>query len=56
MIGQLAQQIDALKRQARQAVRYRRSRREVRQAEAMLFHLRCLAAEQKSRRPSTPRT
>src|SRR5262245_26531721 len=46
VIGQLAQQIDALKRQARQAVRYRNVSAQVRQAEAMLFHLRYLAAEQ----------
>jgi chromosome segregation protein len=46
VIGQLAQQIDALKRQARQAVRYKNVSGQVRRAEAMLFHLRFLAAEQ----------
>jgi chromosome segregation protein len=46
VIGQLAQQIEALKRQARQAVRYKNVSAQVRQAEAMLFHLRYLAAEQ----------
>ena len=44
VIGQLAQQIDALKRQARQAVRYRQVSADVRKAEATLFHLRWLAA------------
>src|SRR5499427_1521465 len=46
VIGQLAQQIEALKRQARQAVRYRNVSGQVRRAEAMLFHLRWIAAEQ----------
>src|SRR5438132_338282 len=46
VIGQLAQQIDALKRQARQAVRYKNVSAQVRTAEAMLFHLRYLAASQ----------
>jgi chromosome segregation protein len=46
VLGQLSQQIEALKRQARQAVRYRNVSAQVRQAEAMLFHLRYLAAEQ----------
>lgn len=46
VIGQLAQQMDALKRQARQAVRYRNVSGQVRRAEAMLFHLRWVAAEQ----------
>src|SRR5262245_13427001 len=46
VIGQLAQQIEALKRQARQAVRYRNVSGQVRRAEAMLFHLRYLAANQ----------
>ncbi|HMK79047.1 MAG TPA: chromosome segregation protein SMC [Xanthobacteraceae bacterium] len=44
VIGQLAQQMDALKRQARQAVRYRQVSAEVRKAEATLFHLRWLTA------------
>jgi chromosome segregation protein len=46
VIGQLAQQIDALKRQARQAVRYKNVSGQVRRAEAMLFHLRYVEAEQ----------
>src|SRR5215470_10468530 len=46
VIGQLAQQIDGLKRQARQAVRYKNVSGQVRRAEAMLFHLRWIAAEQ----------
>jgi chromosome segregation protein len=46
VIGQLAQQIEALKRQARQAVRYRNVSGQVRRAEAMLFHLRFVAANQ----------
>src|SRR6188474_1368187 len=44
VIGQLAQQIDALKRQARQAVKYKQVSADVRKAEATLFHLRFLAA------------
>ncbi len=40
VIGQLAQQIDSLKRQARQAVRYRSLSQKVREAEATLFHVR----------------
>ena len=40
VVKQLASQIDALKRQARQAIRYRNVSAEVRKAEAMLFHLR----------------
>ena len=44
VIGQLAGQIDGLKRQARQAIRYREVAAKVRKAEAMLFHLRWLAA------------
>src|SRR5436309_3485641 len=44
VIGQLAQQIDALKRQARQAVKYKQVSAEVRKAEATLFHLRWVAA------------
>src|SRR5436305_729627 len=43
-IGQLAQQIDALKRQARQAVKYKQVSADVRKAEATLFHLRWVAA------------
>jgi chromosome segregation protein len=45
VIGQLAGQIDALKRQARQAVRYKAVAAQVRKAEASLFHLRHLAAK-----------
>src|SRR6516165_7228870 len=44
VIAQLAGQIDALKRQARQAVRYRAVAERVRKAEATLFHLRWVAA------------
>ncbi|MPZ57287.1 MAG: AAA family ATPase [Rhizobiales bacterium] len=44
VIGQLTAQIDALKRQARQAIRYRAVSAEVRKAEAMLYHLRFVAA------------
>lgn len=46
VIGQLAGQIDGLKRQARQAIRYREVAAKVRKAEAMLFHLRWLAANE----------
>jgi chromosome segregation protein len=45
VIGQLATQIDALKRQARQAVRYRTVSQQVRTAEAALFHLRFVNAQ-----------
>jgi chromosome segregation protein len=45
VIGQLAGQMDALKRQARQAVRYRNVAAQVRKAEATLFHLRWVAAQ-----------
>src|SRR5450631_1422279 len=44
VIGQLAGQIDGLKKQARQAIRYREVASKVRRAEAMLFHLRWLGA------------
>jgi chromosome segregation protein len=40
VIGQLAAQMDGLKRQARQAVRYKAVSAQVRRAEATLFHLR----------------
>ena len=40
VIGQLASQIDGLKKQARQAIRYRTVSAQVRKTEAMLFHLR----------------
>ncbi len=42
VIGQLAGQIDGLKKQARQAIRFREVAAKVRKAEAMLFHLRWL--------------
>ncbi|HEV2627482.1 MAG TPA: chromosome segregation protein SMC [Pseudolabrys sp.] len=44
VIGQLAAQMDALKKQARQAVRYRTVSAQVRKAEATLYHLRWTAA------------
>src|SRR6266852_328406 len=44
VIGQLAGQVDGLKKQARQAIRYREVASKVRKAEAMLFHLRWLGA------------
>lgn len=44
VIGQLASQIDGLKKQARQAIRYREVAAKVRKAEAMLFHLRWIQA------------
>jgi chromosome segregation protein len=43
VITQLAGQVDALKRQARQAVRYRVVAEQIRKAEATLFHLRWIA-------------
>ena len=45
VIGQLATQMDALKKQARQAVRYRNVSTQVRRAEATLYHLRWTAAD-----------
>jgi chromosome segregation protein len=44
VVKQLAAQIEALKRQARQAIRYRAVSAEVRKTEAILFHLRWIAA------------
>ena len=44
VIGQLATQMEGLKRQARQAVRYRNIAGQLRKVEATLFHLRWLAA------------
>jgi chromosome segregation protein len=44
VIGQLGAQVDGLKKQARQAIRYRDVAAKVRKAEAMLFHLRWLEA------------
>src|SRR5882724_3307727 len=45
VIGQLSGQIDALKRQARQAVRYRALSQNIRKGEAALFHLRLVQAK-----------
>ena len=45
VIGQLAGQVAALKTQARQAVRYRNISSQVRRTEALLFHLRWIAAQ-----------
>src|ERR1700757_3664762 len=45
VIGQLAAQVASLKTQARQAVRYRNISGQVRKTEALLFHLRGLAAQ-----------
>ena len=44
VVGQLAAQIDGLKKQARQAIRYRTVSSQVRKAEATLYHLRWTAA------------
>ncbi len=44
VIGQLAGQVEGLKKQARQAIRYREVAAKVRKAEATLFHLRWLEA------------
>ena len=44
VIGQLTGQVDALKKQARQAVRYRTVSAQVRKQEATLYHLRWTAA------------
>jgi chromosome segregation protein len=44
VIGQLAGQIEGLKKQARQAIRFREVAAKVRKAEAMLYHLRWLEA------------
>jgi chromosome segregation protein len=45
VIVQLATQMDGLKRQARQAVRYRNVAAQIRKSEATLFHLRWVAAQ-----------
>jgi chromosome segregation protein len=45
VIGQLSSQIDGLKKQARQAIRYRTVSAQVRRYEAMLFHLRFVSAQ-----------
>ncbi|MDB5633220.1 MAG: chromosome segregation protein [Tardiphaga sp.] len=44
VIGQLSGQMEGLKKQARQAIRYREVAQKVRKAEATLFHLRWLQA------------
>src|SRR6187399_1652421 len=44
VIGQLAGQIDGLKRQARQAIRFREVAAKVRKTEAMLYHMRWTGA------------
>ncbi len=44
VIGEIEQQLDGLKRQARQAVRYRNLSGAIRQAEATVLHLRSVAA------------
>jgi len=44
VIGQLATQVDGLKRQSRQAIRYRAVSQQVRKAEATLYHLRFVNA------------
>src|SRR5258708_2561990 len=44
VIGQLAGQIDGLKKQARQAIRYREVAAKGRKAEALLYHLRWIEA------------
>jgi len=44
IIGQVTQQLETLKRQARLAVRYRALSGDIRKAEATLFHLRWVAA------------
>ncbi len=45
VVKQLAGQIDGLKRQARQAVRYKSVAADIRKAEATLFHLRWINAQ-----------
>src|ERR1700753_3115506 len=44
VVGQLAGQMEGLKKQARQAIRYRELAAKVRKAEATLFHLRWMEA------------
>ena len=44
VIGQLSSQVDGLKKQARQAIRFREVAARVRKAEATLFHLRWMQA------------
>ena len=50
VISEIEQQLDGLKRQARQAVRYRNLSGAIRQAEATVLHLRALAARRGARR------
>ncbi|MDI3470823.1 MAG: Chromosome partition protein smc [Pseudolabrys sp.] len=45
VIGQLSGQIEGLKKQARQAIRYRTVSAQVRKTEATLFHVRFIGAE-----------
>ena len=45
VVGQLESQLESLKRQARQANRYRNLSGEIRKTEALLFHLRWVAAK-----------
>ena len=45
VVGQLENQLDSLKRQARQANRYRNLSGDIRKTEALLFHLRWAAAK-----------
>jgi chromosome segregation protein len=45
VVATMASQLGALKRQARQAQRYRRLGEQIRQQEALMFHARWLAAE-----------
>ncbi|HEY7296407.1 MAG TPA: AAA family ATPase [Xanthobacteraceae bacterium] len=49
VIGQLATQMESLRKQARQAIRYRGIAAQVRKAEATLFHLRWCAANSELR-------
>jgi chromosome segregation protein len=56
VIGQLASQIDGLKKQARQAIRYRTVSTQVRKSEAMLYHLRWAAASEASKRQALAST
>ena len=50
VIGQLTAQIDGLKKQARQAIRYRTVSSQVRKNEATLYHLRWTAANNRGHR------
>ncbi|MET0220239.1 MAG: AAA family ATPase, partial [Tardiphaga sp.] len=53
VIGQLSGQMEGLKKQARQAIRYRDVAQKVRKAEAMLFHLRWIQAHQDNAEAAT---